>query len=431
MHISRKSLGGFGRIALFAAPAIAIMITAFESKTKAVAPAAAPVSPSVYLTTLGIKFEGAAGCSAAKCHGAEKSVDKKNFWGNEATLWGSRKDPHHGAYRTLVKPLAKAIAAKLKIASALKSERCLNCHSTLAVSPTGADLAGSDYKAAEGVSCNSCHGPSQKYREPHSTQNWIDTQRAKMDHAQLLTTFGLYDTLPVFERASRCASCHLAIEPDLVAAGHPQPTFEMNHFSEIYPDRHWHDPAGTFPAELWASGQLAELHDALHQMAVYAASKAPDAAAEYTKAEYQALAHYSVLNVLISSGPIASPDAAALDASIRQLLTAKDMGTANTEALAAAEKCNARGLVAAIGAFKPDKAVAAKVLAAIAASDVGVKYGPRGQEQQAYAIEALAAAAGNDAVTKAVAPMLPAKPGDVIAPAVFAKGLADVKAKAK
>jgi hypothetical protein len=91
----------------------------------------------------------------------------------------------------------------------------------------------------------------------------------------------------------------------------------------------------------------------------------------------------------------------------------------------------AKGLTTAISGFKPDKALAMKVLAAVAAADTGTAYGPRGQEQQAYAIEALAQAAGAEAVTKAVAPILPAKPGAEVAPADYAKGLAAVKTAAK
>ncbi|HZK83015.1 MAG TPA: multiheme c-type cytochrome [Humisphaera sp.] len=419
------------------AAVLTVIVTLFavQRSTQAVGEkAAAPVSPSAFLTTLNFKFEGSATCSSAKCHGADTSINKKNLWGNEFTLWHGRKDPHHTAYRTLVTPKSKAIAAELKIASAIKSERCLNCHSTLATSPTGADLKGQDFSAAEGVACNSCHGPSQKYREPHSTADWIDAQRAKMDHAALLTTFGLYDTLPVLARAARCTSCHLAIEPDLVAAGHPQPTFEMNHFSNIYPDRHWHDPAGTFPAELWANGQLAELHDALHQVYFYAGSTAPSAAVEFKKAYDQVMSHLSVFYALFTTGAVTSPDIGALDADIKKLAaanTAKDMAAAGAAALAAADQCNAKGLTAAVAGFKPDKAVAMKVLAALAASEVGKSYGPRGQEQQAYAIEALAQAAGDEAATKAVAAILPAKPGEVVKSEDYAKGLAAVRASLK
>ena len=418
-------------IAAIAAPA-AIALSLALSPTNATAEEPANVSPSAFLTKLGSKFDGSPTCSSAKCHGAETSVNKKNFWGNEYKLWHDGKDPHHASYRTLVKPKSKQIAAALKIASALKSERCLNCHSTLAVGAGGVDLKGQEYTAAEGVSCNSCHGPSQKYREPHSKEGWIDAERTKGDHAYLLTTWGLYDTVPVFQRATRCASCHLHIEPELVAAGHPPPTFEMNHFSAIYPDRHWHAPAGTFPAELWANGQLAEIHDAMLQVALHAASKSPTAADEFKKAYDQAMAHFSVFNAIIESKAVASPDAATLAADVEKLsaaATAKDMAAAAAAATAAAEHSQAKGLVAALAQFKPDKAAALTVLRAVAAGDTGTKYGPRGEEQQAYAIEALAQAAGDDAILKAVAAILPAKPGEAPKPEDFAKGLADVRGK--
>ena len=211
------------------------------------------------------------------------------------------------------------------IASAIKSTECLNCHSTLAVGPAGQDLKGQEYTAAEGISCNSCHGPSQKYREPHSKEGWIDGERAKGDHDALLKTWGLYDTLPVFERASRCTSCHLAIKPELVAKGHPQPTFEMNYFSNIYPDRHWHDPAGTFPAELWASGQLAELHDAMLQVTLHATSTFD----EFKKASDQAMAHFAAFRALLDTKELLpAPMADALAGDIAKLaaaVAAKDL----------------------------------------------------------------------------------------------------------
>jgi len=401
--------GCLGRVCGLAAGWVALIV--WIEATHGAGESPAPVAPAAFLTTLGFKFDGSPSCSSEKCHGAEKSVNKKNFWGNEFTLWHGRKDPHHTAFRTLVKPKAKEIAAAMKIPSAIKSERCLNCHSTLAVGPAGQDLKGKEYTAAEGVSCNSCHGPSQKYLEPHSKEGWIDTQRPQ-GHAALLTGIGLYDTLPVFARATRCTSCHLMIEPDLVAAGHPQPTFEMNHFSMIYPDRHWHDPAGLFPAQLWASGQLAEVRDAMLQIGFHAASKSAGAPEELRKAYNQAMAHVAVFYELTTVKAI---DIAALNAQVQALAAAnkaKDVAAIGASANAVAEQCQAEPLVKAISEFNPDAATATKLLGSIAKSDIGKTYGPRGQEQQAYAIEALAAAIGNDAIKQAVAPMLPIKPGE-------------------
>src|SRR5690349_6470456 len=111
-----KLMTGWRWFALLAAPAAIAVVIAVRSTTAA---GEQPnVSPSVILTTLGSKFEGSPTCASAKCHGADTSVDKKNFWGNEYKLWHSRKDPHHSSFRTLVNPKSKQIAGALKIASA-------------------------------------------------------------------------------------------------------------------------------------------------------------------------------------------------------------------------------------------------------------------------------------------------------------------------
>ena len=406
-----------------------------QLKTSAADAPAAASSPATFLTTLPekLKFEGAKTCSDAKCHGAATSVNQKNLWGNEYTLWSGAKEPHHGAVITLVRnPKSKPIADKLKIPRALTSERCLNCHSTWATGPNGQDLKGQQYAATEGVSCNACHGPSQKYREPHSKKDWIDEQRKSMNHDQLLHTYGLYDTLPVLARAQRCTSCHLSIDPELVAAGHPQPTFEMNHFSVIYLPlgRHWHDTDVT-PAQLWASGQLAEIHDCMVQLAQDASAQGP-AAAAFPGAYQQTMAHFTVFNALIETKAIAAPEAGALADAVKQVTAAadaKNMAAAAQAAKLAEQASAASALASAVGQFKPDSAAAMRLISIIAASDALKKYGPRGEEQQAYALEALAQAAGAQAIAKAVTPMLPQKPGEPPKPDDFDKALAALRAQ--
>jgi hypothetical protein len=398
-------------------------------------PASPPPSASLIpvAVRLHAKFDGSASCSfAGACHGDAQPSDKRtrNHAGNEFTLW-SGKDPHRTAYRTLVKPKSKEIAARLKIDSAVKSERCLSCHTTFIPAQLKEELAGDTYSAAEGVSCGSCHGPKSKCQAIHIAEGWIDTERAKGDHNYLLNTWGLYDTRPAFQRAARCASCHLCIGPELLEAGHPPLTFEMNHFSSIYPSRHWQDPAGSFPAELWANGQLAELHDALLQVSLCAMAK-PAAVEEFRKAYNQAMAHFWVFYTVIQTKVVVSPDAAMLGAEIQKLADAmirNDLAGAGAAARAAAEQSRAKGLSAAVAQWKPDKGAAAKVLAAVVNSDLGKTFGTGGQEQQAYAIEALAQAAGDEAILKAVLAISPSKVGETGSPEEFARWLAELRAK--
>lgn len=414
-----------------------LLLCVLELRTQAAGPSgsAADLSSPISLTQLKKKFDGANTCASEKCHGAAKPAANGQMWANEYTLWHGTKDPHHKAFRTLVTQPAKDIAAKLKIPLAIKSDRCLNCHTTFATGPGGIDLKGKEYSPADGVSCASCHGPSQDWLDKHATKGWTDEQRkaAHNDPATLLTNTGLLDTKPPFERAARCTSCHLAIEADLVAAGHPQPTFEMNYFSSLYGekyDRHWHDPEGAFAATLWANGQVVEVHSAMSQLAQNAALTTPNAADLTAQASAQAMAHYQVFSTLFASGAITG-DSAKLEADVKKVsaaVTAKDMAAIKSSATAAAE--DALALKDAVAKFdKPAAPVLQKLLSAVAALDIGKAYGPRGEEQQAYALLAFAQASGNKPLEAALKPLLPTKPGEPPKPADFAKALADVQGK--
>jgi hypothetical protein len=389
------------------------------------------VSAPTGLTALGLKFNGAPSCASEKCHGAEKATPRLDFWGDEYTLWHGHKDPHHKAYRDLLNAKSKEIAAKLHIAQANKSAQCTVCHTTVAVGPKQEDLQGKEYSAAEGVSCDSCHGPSQKYFEPHAQTGWIQQQRQKLSHREILTTFGLFDTLPALQRVDRCVGCHMSTSADIVAAGHPPATFEISHFTKIYQERHWNDAPGPFGAQLWACGQVVELREALANLSG-TVEKFPDDGKELDEAFSRVQAHFSVLSQTFSQGWADAGQVSALQAALKQIessMAGKDPHTIHEAALRAFEAATA--IQPAITQFKPDEAATMALLSAIGKSDIGAKFGVEGQEQQAYAVDALAASAGADAVGKAVAAILPKKPGEAVPAAEFAKGLELVRAQLK
>ena len=84
-------------------------------------------------------------------------------------------------------------------------------------------MRGPKFDITEGVHCEGCHGPAEKWLEPHAEKGWTHEQSVKL---------GMYDTKNLLLRAEKCVSCHLAIEPDLVAAGHPDLlAFELDTFS--------------------------------------------------------------------------------------------------------------------------------------------------------------------------------------------------------
>ena len=99
------------------------------------------------------KYVGASKCKA--CHMSKKKGNQFNKW----------KDSRHGnAFATLGTDRAKSVAAEAGVTGdPQKTDACLKCH----VTAYGTDAANLDksYKQAEGVSCETCHGPGSLYRK--------------------------------------------------------------------------------------------------------------------------------------------------------------------------------------------------------------------------------------------------------------------------
>src|SRR5438552_1754236 len=67
-------------------------------------------------------------------------------------------------------------------------------------------------------------------------------------------------------RAEKCVACHLAIDAEMVAAGHPDPiSFELDTFSREIPN-HWRDKGTWFSARLWSIGQVVALREAAKRL---------------------------------------------------------------------------------------------------------------------------------------------------------------------
>lgn len=405
--------------AMLAGALIASIGILFSAPARVSAQAAAPaahVDPSEYLYKLGFIFEPASTCSNANCHGApaggvkkyktrEAKTDSFTLWAADGTA-DAPPDPHHTAFKELSSPLAKSIGTKLQIASPPKEDKCISCH---ALNPPEAlrkpvKPGNPVFKVSDAVSCNACHGPSGTWTPLHdkdadAPMSWAETQeKALGGHQELLKKFGFYRTRPLIERAERCVSCHLAIDPQMVAAGHPQPMFELNWFSLTYPNRHWNDPhdakdplASYFGARLWASGQVVSLHDALEQIAIRA--ETPGTADKELYGAYnQAMSHYTVFSPAFSSGAIkgSMAEVTAQVTAARAVLTGgaakrPDLAKAAHAAAAADEK-----LYDAVRAYQPDEATTLKLVKVlINQTTTADTLGGFGIEQQRDAIFAL------------------------------------------
>ena len=361
---------------------------------------AASDHPSAYERLSGpkLKFHGSLTCNDVKCHGAAKpNPVPHKYPGDEYTKWARPKegDKHNKAYRTLNEQASKDIAKKLNIEGAPNAAPdCLKCHALNAPPNMRIDL-----RLQEGVTCTACHGPSQKWLEPHKKEGWGNQVRANSNHDQLLQQVGLYDTRPPVARAELCVSCHLKIEANMVAAGHPQPVFELAYYTDpyFYTGRHWRDPpvgeeGAYYATRLWSAGQIVSLRDALRQLATRAKAdeKAPKIAATTTDAYQQALGHYLVLKPFLAAAGLADV-AKGLDAKRADLDAAvKAGGNAKVAAAASAMADTADGATDAVDKVKPDKAITLRVLQDVARENLAKSAGAHhAREQQSFAIYSL------------------------------------------
>ena len=231
-------------------------------------------SPFFVLLGLGIQFAqsqdtppklvGSASCATAACHGG---LAGHKFVGSEFPIWSAR-DPHSRAFSVLRNDLSVQMAEQLKLPKpAHESAICLNCHSP--VTSTESKLSSiTGRKPLDGVDCEQCHGPAERWLSEHVRTDWknrpADDKRRR----------GYRDLTDVLTRANTCADCHVGapsrdVNHDLIAAGHPRLFFELATFHANWP-KHW--PAETdakrhpvaepstggsiFEAKLWAVGQV-------------------------------------------------------------------------------------------------------------------------------------------------------------------------------
>jgi len=326
------------------------------------------------------KFTGILSCSLSKCHGDPKGRAEYPKL-NEALIWG-QQGKHFKSFETLTNENLKSGKSPSKIAKALNisqpetSDRCLACHAL----NVNTDLRGQRFKLADGVQCEACHGPGQNWLEAHAKKGWSHAESVKA---------GMYDTQNLLVRADKCVSCHLAIDADMVAAGHPDLfAFELETFGESMPS-HWRDRGGAFNTRVWAVGQTVALREAMKQLAQRAGGNADDKL--MTAAWLRARGHAVVLRHGLA---VAAPDSQKiLDQRMAALseAMAKGAGERPKVAAGASEISKAMEQVAPVVAKKEfGKAGAQAIMQGIASdADAIAATGVRGAQQAAMALDRL------------------------------------------
>jgi hypothetical protein len=125
-------------------------------------------------------------------------------------------------------------------------------------------VADAKWSVQNGVSCEVCHGPAEKWIKPHATpkeSNWTHKQSVEA---------GMADLRDPHDWAVKCASCHLQIDHDMIKAGHPRLHFELVDYN-ARTGAHWKTEkhpsmAAGFDAKAWTAGQAVSLAEALKNL---------------------------------------------------------------------------------------------------------------------------------------------------------------------
>lgn len=216
-----------------------------------------------------IKYIGPGSCAATSCHGSVKPIAGSRILQNEYSTW-ILQDKHSRAYQALTGEIGERMARILKLGNkAEEAPKCLVCHALY----TTSEQRGRSFEIAEGVSCESCHGPASAWLGPHTTRDWPHEKSVAL---------GMHDTRDVIRRTQKCLECHLGskekfVDHEMIAAGHPDLYFELDSFSAVMP-RHWKVPRESAPGKPveeaawagvrdWSTGQAVQLSASLDRLA--------------------------------------------------------------------------------------------------------------------------------------------------------------------
>jgi hypothetical protein len=189
------------------------------------------------------KFLGANSCASSSCHGGGGAKQ------DQFLVW-SLKDFHsQRPTATLTTARSKQIAEALEIQDPTADARCTTCHAPLRSVPE--NLRGEDFKAGEGVSCESCHGLARNWLRGHTRPDWTRADR---------TAAGMRDLRNLYVRANTCVACHQNVDADILKAGHPELIFELDGQSVAEP-KHWSEATNWNGAQAWLVGQAVALRE--------------------------------------------------------------------------------------------------------------------------------------------------------------------------
>ncbi len=163
-------------------------------------------------------------------------------------------DYHARARAILVTARSQRIGESLQIPDPVQSARCTICHSPAETLPASAFEKG--IKPDFAVSCETCHGPAEGWLRSHT--------RKDFSHADRVGD-GMRDLRNLYVRAGVCVACHQNLDPEVLAAGHPELIFEFDGQTQAEPP-HWREHVDRSGAQTWLIGQAVALREMSWQM---------------------------------------------------------------------------------------------------------------------------------------------------------------------
>ena len=210
------------------------------------------------------KSMGVITCASSMCHGSVQPFKESNVLQTEYVTW-SRLDKHARAHKVLFNEQSARIVKNLGIGSAHTQKICLDCHThNIAV-----ERRGERFKLDDGISCEACHGPSERWLPKHVEDG--------ATHAGNRAA-GLYPTDDPVNRARLCLSCHFGnadrfVTHRMMGAGHPRLSFELETFTTFEP-AHFKIDAGREKrkrvwngVKVWAIGQALSVSEMMNVLA--------------------------------------------------------------------------------------------------------------------------------------------------------------------
>ena len=212
---------------------------------------------------------GAVTCASSLCHGAVKRWQDSPVLQNEYVTF-TRTDKHARAYKVLLNARSKKIAKNLGLKTpAHEAALCLDCHAH----NIPAARRGERFVFEDGITCESCHGPAERWIKPH-----VSPVGDSAAHHAANVENGLYPASDATARARLCLSCHFGNKDKLVThrimgAGHPRMSFELDTFTEIAPkhftiDKDYGERKKIWDgAKTWAIGQALAVSETMDILA--------------------------------------------------------------------------------------------------------------------------------------------------------------------